>query len=508
MLKKIINPIDKVLNLITMYRLVLYYLIGLIFFALFLSLLGFLAFSPIELFFSTIFIITICWLFNRVFAKIFNTITNLESIYISALILVLIITPANKIEEYMYLSVVSLITVASKFIIEYKMKHIFNPVAIAIYTASVLTMGSASWWVGTAIMFPVVLLGGLFLVRKLQRFEMVLGFIAAALMTISFFTFINGYDILITLKKTLLDSPVLFFAIVMLTEPLTAPPTNQLRIMYGALVGVLFSPQLKIGMFYTTPELALLIGNIFSYLVSPKEKLMLILEKKEKLANDIYDFVFKNNSQFNFIPGQYLEWTLDVKKQDTRGNRRYFTISSSPTESEIRMGIKFYENSSSFKKSLLNLKAGDKVLAGSLSGDFTIAKSKEKKFVFIAGGIGITPFRSILKYLIDKNIKKDIILLYSNKQKDEIVYIDIFNKAFEKLGIKTYYNLTDLQSIPEDWIGERGRINAEMIKKLIPDYKDRVFYLSGPHGMITGFEETLESLNVKKIKKDFFPGFV
>lgn len=508
MLKKIINPIDKVLNLITMYRLVLYYLIGLIFLALFLSLFGFLAFSPTELFLSTIFIVTICWVFNRVFAKIFNTITNLESIYISALILALIITPANKIEEYIYLMVVSLITVASKFIIENKMKHIFNPVAIAVYVGSLLTMGSASWWVGTAIMFPAVLLGGLLLVRKLQRFKMVLGFIFAALMTISLFTFVNGYDILITFKKTLLDSPILFFAVVMLTEPLTAPPTNQLRIIYGILVGVLFSPQLKIGMFYTTPELALLIGNIFSYLVSPKEKLMLILERKEKLANDIYDFVFKNNSPFNFIPGQYLEWTLDVKKQDSRGNRRYFTISSSPTELDIRIGIKFYENSSSFKKSLLNLKAGDKVLAGSLSGDFTVTKSKEEKFVFIAGGIGITPFRSILKYLIDKNIKKDIILLYSNKLKGEIVYVDIFNKAYEQLGIKTHYNLTDLQSIPQDWNGEKGRINAEMIKKLIPDYKDRVFYLSGPHGMITGFEETLESLSVKKIKKDFFPGFV
>ena len=131
---------------------------------------------------------------------------------------------------------------------------------------------------------------------------------------------------------------------------------------------------------------------------------------------------------------------MDVKNHDSRGNRRYFTISSSPTESEIRIGIKFYQNSSSFKKTLLNLKTGDKVLAGSLSGDFTIANTKEKKFVFVAGGIGITPFRSILKYLIDNNVKKDIILLYSNKLKEEIVYVDVFNSAYRNLGIKTFYN--------------------------------------------------------------------
>ncbi len=508
MLRKIINPIDKFLNLVTMYRLVLYYLIGLMGFALVLSIFGFLAFSPIELIVSTFFIIIVCWIFNRIFAKIFNSITNLESVYISALILVLIITPAKKLEDYIFLTAACLITISSKFIIEHNKKHFFNPAALAAFITSLIGLGSASWWVGTAMLFPFTFIGGFLLVRKLQRFDMVFSFILSAFLTISVFSFISGYEILTTLKKIVLDTPILFFAFVMLTEPLTAPPTNKLRIIYGVLTGILFSPQLRIGEFYTTPESALLIGNIFSYFVSPKEKLMLILERKEKLANDIYDFVFKNNSKFNFTPGQYLEWTLDVKNQDSRGNRRYFTISSSPTETEIRIGIKFYQNSSSFKKTLLNLKTGDKVLAGSLSGDFTIANAKENKFVFVAGGIGITPFRSILKYLIDNNIKKDIILLYSNKLKEEIVYVDIFNSAYENLGIKTYYNLTDLQNIPQDWQGEKGRINEMMIKKLVPDYKDRVFYLSGPHAMIMGFEETLSKLKVSKVKKDFFPGFV
>jgi len=508
MLKIIINPIDKFLNLITMYRLVLYYLIGLFIYASVLTLFNFFSFSFVNLIFSAIFILIICWLFNRIFAKIFNSITNLESIYISALILILIITPAKKIEDYIFLVAACLITVASKFIIENKMKHIFNPAALAVAVTSFLTLGSASWWIGNAIIFPFTLIGGLLLIRKIQRYEMVFAFVSAAFITISFFSFINGYDILITLKKTIFDTPIFFFAFVMLTEPLTAPPTNQLRIIYGIITGVLFSPQLRIAGLYTTPEIALLIGNIFAYFVSPKEKLMLVLERKEKLANDIYDFVFKNNSKFHFIPGQYLEWTLDIKKQDSRGNRRYFTISSSPTESQIRIGVKFYEKSSAFKNKLLNLKTGDKILAGSLAGDFTLQSNNEDKFVFIAGGIGITPFRSMLKYLIDNNIKKDIILLYSNKLKEEIVYVDIFNQAYERLGIKTYYNLTDQENIPQDWHGERGRINSEMIEKLIPDYKERTFYLSGPHAMIMGFEDTLNKLGITKIKKDFFPGFV
>src|SRR5258706_9040060 len=126
----------------------------------------------------------------------------------------------------------------------------------------------------------------------------------------------------------------------MLTEPLTTPPTSFLESLYGGMVGILFAP-IHIGLFFTSPEMALSIGNIFSYLVSPKQKLTLILHEKIKLTPDIYDFVFTTKSKLNFKPGEYLEWTLGQKHTDSRGNRRYFTISSSPSETDVRIGVKF-----------------------------------------------------------------------------------------------------------------------------------------------------------------------
>src|SRR5258708_25269630 len=87
-----------------------------------------------------------------------------------------------------------------------------------------------------------------------------------------------------------LYSPLVFFAGVILTEPLTTPPTRNLQIVYGAMVGFLFSPAVHFGPVYITPELAILIGNVFSYLVSPKVKLILKLRERVQIAPDTYDF--------------------------------------------------------------------------------------------------------------------------------------------------------------------------------------------------------------------------
>ena len=145
-----------------------------------------------------------------------------------------------------------------------------------------------------------------------------------------------------------------------------------------------------------------------------------------------------------------------------------------------------------------------------ISGDFTLPKDKKQKLVFIAGGIGVTPFRSMLKYLIDTKDARSIVMFYANKRADEIVYIDVFNQALQQLGIKMVYTLTDQAAVPPNWQGRVGRIDAAMIKQEVPDFQERLFYLSGPHAMVVAYEEVLRGMGIseRQIKKDFFPGFV
>ena len=504
------DTIDNFLNKITMYRLVLYYLIFLVSIAAIFTLIGTLPFSFINLLLSVCLILAVSILTNTVFAQTFNTPTNVESVYITAFILVLIVTPLRSVQDAILLGWISVLAVASKYILAINKKHIFNPAAIAV-TISAFTLNySASWWIGTLSMLPFVLAGGLLVVRKLRRFDLVLSFILVALIVILFSAFLQSRNIPSTFKTLIMESPLFFFAFIMLTEPLTTPPTKNLRYIYGGIVGFLFAPQIHIGSVFTTPEIALVLGNVYSYLVSPKEKLFLKLKEKIKIAPDIYDFIFFLPNKLSFTPGQYMEWTLGHKKADSRGNRRYFTIASSPTEDNLRIGVKVYENPSSFKKALTEFGGQSEIVASQLAGEFVLPKNQNEKLVFIAGGIGVTPFRSIIKYLIDTKQKRDTILFYSNKDASEIVYTDVLNQAQKELGIKTIYTLTDEENIPAGWQGKVGRINEKMIQEEVPDYNNRIFYLSGPHAMVTGFEKTLKNLGIRRsqIKTDFFPGFV
>lgn len=507
----IFTAIDNLLNTITMYRLVLYYLLFLWLVAVILSWLGLLPYSPVVLVVSALFFTIVCWSTNKIFARVFAVPINVESVYITAFILVLIINPPDVFDSNFFVLAgwASVLAMATKYVLAVRKKHVFNPAAVAVAVAALTLNQSATWWIGTAAMAPFVMLGGWLIVRKIRHTDLVVSFFMVAMLTILSFSFTKGTDLLITIKGMLLDSPLLFFAFVMMTEPLTTPPTSVWRLWYGALTGFLFSPYVHISSIYSTPELALLAGNLFSYVVSPKERYLLTLKEKIKITPDLYDFLFQTSKIMRFKPGQYLEWTLAHEQPDSRGNRRYFTIASAPTEKDIRVGIKFYPAASSFKKHLQLLNVGDSVMAGQLAGDFLLPKDKKQKLIFIAGGIGITPFRSMIKFLIDRGEKREVVLFYSNRTAEEVVYRDVFLAA-EGMGIKTVYTLTDVEKISANWKGEKGYITQQMIQHHVPDYRTRLYYISGPHAMVKSFESTLRAMGLprEQIKVDFFPGFV
>lgn len=504
--------IDDLLNKITMYRIVLYVLIGFFIAAFGLSIFKLIPYTPIDLMASLLIILAVSWITNEIFSFGFDAPTNTESVYITALILFFIISPAQSgiYSEFIPIALwASIWAIASKYILAIKRKHIFNPAAFGVALTAITINQTASWWIGTPNMLPFVLIGGLLITRKLKRFDVLLAFMVAALGSISVFAILNGNDILGNIIPTLKNSAFFFFAFLMLTEPLTAPTTRWWRLAFSVLVGVIFAPKFHIGGTYFTPEMALLTGNIFAYIVSPKEKLFLKLKRKVEIGTDTYDFIFDKDKNFYFRPGQYMEWTLPHRSPDNRGNRRYFTIASSPTEDEIHLGVKFYPEPSSYKNHLLAMPLGTEIIAAQKSGDFVLPRSGDTGLVFIAGGIGITPFRSMIQYLLDTKDKRNITLLYSNKKVSDISYKEVFDRAGTELGIKTIYAVTDPNQNITGSNMYNGSIDVNTIQKEVPDYANKIFYISGPHGMVNAFEKTLKSMGVpnRHIKIDFFPGF-
>ena len=149
------------------------------------------------------------------------------------------------------------------------------------------------------------------------------------------------------------------------------------------------------------------------------------------------------------------------------------------------------------------------IVANQLAGDFVLPADPNEKLVFLAGGIGVTPFRSMLQYLLDTGQRRPIVLVYANMNVDDILYRDVFDKAQRVLGIAVIYTLTDARNLPASWKGRVGRLSPELIRAVVPDYRDCTYYISGPNQMVDSFQGLLRDLGIKaaRIKTDFFPGF-
>lgn len=495
--------IDNFLNSITMYKLVVYGLLGISFISILFGFVGLLSFSGLNMLVSLFVFCAISYSANALFSKIFNAPTNSESWLITALILFLIVQPGAHFGDYKILALVALLAMASKYILAIRRKHIFNPAAVAVFIIGLMGYGVATWWVGSAVLLPFTAIVGLLIVRKIRRFSLLGSFAvcgAVSILVVGMNTGLSASEILLQIFTSW---PFVFFATIMLTEPSTTPPTRKLQVAYGALVGILFGLQFEfhIGAAYvfSTPELVLLVGNIFAYIVSPKRKMFLKLRDKKMIADGVWEFVFPKDKHFTFKAGQYLEWTLS-HSADARGNRRYFTVASSPTEETVRLATRVVPagaRSSSFKTALLALKAEDTIVGGGLAGDFTLPRDSAKKMVWIAGGIGVTPFRSMAQYIMDTKETRDVVLFYSAASAASFAYTELFKESEHAFGLKTVY------------LEGKNFITADMIRELVPDYVTRWFYLSGPNAMVESYKKLIRSLDVPKrqIITDYFPGF-
>jgi ferredoxin-NADP reductase len=501
-----VQQIDNILNNITMYRLVVYALRAYIGLAIVLALLGKLSFSATALLVSMLLVVGSAWAVDRGFSKLFGVPTNKESYLITSLIILFIVAPADSLASGLALVLAGGVSSGSKFVLAWKGKHVFNPAALAAALVSLTAVQPTTWWIGSSIFWPLTLIVGLAIVRKIRRFPLVTAFVVTSVL-LQLVLFLMQHQPLGTgMKGALLASPLIFLATIMLTEPATMPPRRDKQIIFGVLVAALYVTAWKAGPIYVYPEVALLIGNIYAYAVSPKLGIRLRLKEIQRISDQVYSYIFQPERRFAFQPGQYLEWTLPGVHSDSRGNRRTFTIASSPTEPEVHLGLKYYQPASAYKAAFSRLQVGDSIFASQLAGDFTIDMHSNEKLAFIAGGIGITPFRSMIKYLVDNDMHRDITLLYIVSGAEELAYHDDFVEA-TRAGLRYVPVITRPENAVEGVVSEK--FSQELLARLVPDYHERTFYISGPNRMVDGTKGYLHDLNVPslQIKTDHFSGY-
>ena len=509
------KPISRKLDALGMYRVVSGGLLILAIISIGFGFLGLVPYTGIEQILSLLVTVSVALIANYSLAYVFRVHANHESALITALIIFFLILPAqlSSLQYSFIIALVTLFAVLSKFLLVWRKQHIFNPVATGLLAVTILyTFFSlppgyfeSAWWVGQPSLFiPLVLIGAA-VVSKVRKWTPVLSFLGIAYVVYLYEEWQFTGEAFATWEGFWLSGPSVFLAAFMLTEPFTMPPTKNTQRWYGAIVGFLSQTTLLSPVLKMSPELALILGNAYAYLFRIRRKLFLTLISKKEIAEDIWEFTFQKPAGFTFEAGQYLEWMLPHKQSDSRGERRYFTIASSPTEDVIRLAFKYVAGGSSYKNALLNLEPGQQIIASQLAGDFLLPKDRSQKLGFIAGGIGVTPFSSHVSFMRDAGRSHDIKLFYCVNNSAELAFSDQFSNAPNS---HTFELIPVVAKESASYPAEEGFVTKDMLKKRVPDYRDRHWYLSGPPPMVNAYDALLRECGVKgvQITKDFFPG--
>lgn len=214
-----------------------------------------------------------------------------------------------------------------------------------------------------------------------------------------------------------------------------------------------------------------------------------------------------NNQDFTHQAGQYL--TIDLPVDDPRGKRRPFTISSSPTEKGF-VTITTRPGPSPFKQALNSLDLGSRIVSKAPFGNFILPADTSKPAVMLAGGIGITPFRSMIKFACDTKFSLPITLLYSNRTPDDIPFKTEFdNLCHLNHYFKLLYTITEPESSAGKWNGLVGFIDEKIIRENVPDLANSIFYVCGPPGMVDAMLELLKKMAIPddRVRFEKFSGY-
>lgn len=498
------NWLNLILNRFSMYRLSSITLACIWGFAVVLSVLGLLPYSPVALLASGSVLILAAYLSNILFAWLFNVQGHHESTFISALILFFIFSPTMTVVGLVTLALIAIIAMASKYILAVHGRHIFNPAAIAAVIISLTGITYTTWWVATPVLLPVTLACAFLILYKTRRLMLAGVFFAITIPIIVLTYVMNGQSVIEGL--TALPSwPLLFFAGFMLSEPLTLPPRHWQQYLIAGIVAVLFAVPLHVGIISGSPVLALVLGNAAAFFFSRRARLDLVFEGSRQLTPSTYEYIFRPKNPLTFIAGQYMEITVPHPHKDSRGIRRAFSIISAPDEPTVRFGIKMYDQPSSFKRTLATLKRGSTVTGTGINGDFVLPGDTDIPLLFIAGGIGITPFISHLHDMKYHSHTRNITLIYAVTDINDIAYVADLHDSGIKVIIAT--NTNQPLPIPTWAHANTDRLTANEVATHVPDAASRRAYISGPPAMVDATKKIMRDLGVPHTKTDYFTGY-
>jgi ferredoxin-NADP reductase len=232
------------------------------------------------------------------------------------------------------------------------------------------------------------------------------------------------------------------------------------------------------------------------------------LRQKEQVAEGTMAFHFHKPADFQFKAGQYINVTLvEPLETDAEGNTRSFSIASAPFETDLTVATRMRDTA--FKHVLKAMPSGTEVSIAGPFGSFTL-RENSRAAVFLAGGIGITPFRSMLLQAAREKLPRRLFLFYSNRRPEDAPFLEELLPLEAKTdGIRIVGTMTDMQKSRRPWQGEIGYINREMLAKYVGDLAVPIYYSAGPPGLVAAMRKMLSEagINEDDIVTEEFDGY-
>ncbi|MBD7956906.1 flavodoxin reductase [Microbacterium sp. Sa4CUA7] len=505
------SRVFAVLGRVSMYRLVLSALGVLAVLAIVLSLFGLVGPTPLELVATLVVLAVACSVVDAAAQRLLKLPWRVESSLITAHILLFVLAPSIEPLPLLGIAVGGAVASLSKYLLAWRGRHIFNPAAVGATVVTLAGIGTSAWWVGTpALALPVLLLGGVVLMRT-EKVRIIAVFLVIAVAVAFVRTSAQyqqaGLPIVggEMLWQIVTQSPFLFLGAFMLSEPLTLPPRRWQQLTVAAVVGVLAGWPIDIGVMTLGQERALLVGNLVAFFFAWRASVSLTLTDRAELTPTVRQLSFRTKRRLSFVPGQFLELEVPHHHPDARGTRREFSIVSAPAElPQLRIAFREGTGSqSSYKKALAAVQPGDPLAVTGVWGDFVLPRRETSPVLMVAAGIGVTPFVSQLTQLRLTDQHRDIVLVYVASDASELAFRDELTAAGVPVIVFTRDRPADL---PAHWTWARGvRLDADGLLRVIPDIAARHAYISGPPRLIAELAPALEK--ARSITTDAFSGY-
>lgn len=231
------------------------------------------------------------------------------------------------------------------------------------------------------------------------------------------------------------------------------------------------------------------------------------LTKKEEVASGTMAFHFEKPDGFEFRAGQFLDITLlNPPETDPEGDTRGFSIASAPYEFDLMVATRMRDTA--FKRVIRDLPLGTELKLDAPYGDFTLHKTETTPAVFLIGGIGVTPVRSMVAQATHDKTAHTITLIHANRTPSDAPFRADFEQFAAENPHFTFIPVATDEA-PENWHGERGRVDEAMLRRYVTDLNLPIYYLSGPEGMVKAMRQMLVGIGVNEdtIKTEEFAGY-